>query len=358
MQRKIRISLVFYGCILLGCFVVACATRSNEKYANGKVVYLDQQTDAQKQALRMNMGGALKTGLTDYRLTAGDVLEVIYHTSAAIESTDYVLGVDDEIQIDFVDHPEMNRTHFIRPDGKITLQRKGDVIAAGLRPEELADSIRLKFSDIFKDPEVSVSTKKYSSKISELLKALENLPRGRAKGITISPDGYIYLPLIDGVNVKGQTVDKAKNEINLAYKKIFNNLKVSLLLESVVGNRAFVFGEVSKPGMITIDRPMTVMQVISTVGGPLNTGALDKVKVLYWDESNAPRVRTVNLQAVLEELKLEEDMLVANNSVIFVPKTTIAKMDQWVDQYIAKLFLFNGTNLGVEFYRGNYTGPW
>jgi hypothetical protein len=44
-------------------------------------------------------------------------------------------------------------------------------------------------------------------------------------------------------------------------------------------------------------------------------------------------------------------MIVPNNAVIYVPKTTIAKMDMWVDQYIKQLFLWQGesASLGVSY---------
>jgi hypothetical protein len=51
----------------------------------------------------------------------------------------------------------------------------------------------------------------------------------------------------------------------------------------------------------------------------------------------------------MNKLKMEEDIIVPNNSVIYVPKTGIAKADLWVDQYIAQLLLWKGESASLGF---------
>ncbi len=331
------------------CALQGCAARSTMTGLDRKEVHLDEISSAEKTLLRQNISKELSEGLNRYQLSAGDELEVMYHISLTTESEDYVLGVSDEVSIEFFYQPQMNRTVKVRPDGKVTVPIHGDIHAAGLKPAELADNIAREFSDIFSDPEVTVTVNKYTSKIDDLKKAITNAPRGQAKTFPVSPDGYVYLPLLDGVKASGKTVDVLETELNAEYGKQFNNLEISLLIESITANRAFIFGEVQRPGPLEMPKPMTVLQAVAMAGGPLATGAMSRVKVLTWNERNEPVLRTVNLQNVLHDMKVEEDFIVPNNSIIYVPMTKIAKLDQYVDQYIKKLFLYNGANLGFSY---------
>jgi polysaccharide biosynthesis/export protein PslD len=316
---------------------------------------IDEISDTEKAKIRMGIIKDIREGLSFYRLSPGDVLEIMYHLSLTAEAQDYRIGVNDELVVEFFYQPGISRTVVVRPDGKITLPFKGDLAAAGLKPLQLASVITKDYSDILNNPVVTVTVNKYSSKITELQKAITNAPRGQAKLVTVGPDGNIYLPLVRGVKAAGRTIDELKDAIVSEYRNDFNNLNVSVLIESLAGNRTFVFGEVQRPGPITMAKPMTVLQAIASAGGILTTGSLGKVKILYWDQKNQPIVRTINLKNAMNNLKIEEDIIVPNNSVIFVPRTAIAEADRWVDQYIRQLLLWQGESFGFSY--GVYNAP-
>jgi len=341
--------VVFIG---LGGCSTAVPTGEVKRTADGEIVRLKQTEDlpeAEKTKLRQNLIREAKDGLTRYRLSPGDTLEVMYHLSLVSETQAYRIGVNDELNIDFFYQPQINRTVVVRPDGKITVPIKGDFPAAGLKPEDLASSLAKAFSDILNKPVVTVAVNKYSSKITELQKAITNAPRGQAKVFPIGPDGDVYLPLLKPVKAANRTIDELNDAINTAYRYEFNNLTVSVLIESLAGSRAFVFGEVFRPGPVQLAKPMTVLQIIAQSGGITPLGTLQNVKIMYWNEKNEPIVRTIDLFKMFSGLNLENDMIVPNNAVIYVPKTTIAKMDQWVDQYIKQLFLWQGESASVGF---------
>ncbi|MBI4698541.1 MAG: polysaccharide biosynthesis/export family protein [Nitrospirae bacterium] len=349
MQDKMRI-FCFICLLLVFIILSACVSpRSREIGHEGNTVYIDEIYNAEKEEARNQIYKGLTEGLTEYRLTPGDVLEIMYHINSSVESNDYKLGVNDVLEIEFFYHPNMNRTLTIRPDGRITLPKKGDIKAAGLTTAELASFIQNAFEDMFKNPAVTVNVKEFSSKIADFKKALANSPRGQAKSFTISPDGYVYPPFSKAIRASGKTIDELKQEVNRSYRSDFNNLEVSVLLESIKGNRVFIFGEVRNPGVISVATPMTVLQAVTSVGGVLETGSLQEVRVLYWDKINEPKIRVLNLYNVMNNLRLEEDFIVPSNSIIFVPPTAIAKLNKVVDQYIKRLFLYNGAGLGFSY---------
>lgn len=332
-----------------------CATQTSELRVDGTVTKISDISDTEKAKIRMSIVKDIREGLNFYRLSPGDVLEVMYHLSLTAEAQDYRIGVNDELNVDFFYQPGMNRTVVVRPDGKITLPLKGDFEAAGLKPRDLGAYVARAYSDILNHPEVTVSVTRYSGKITELQKAITNAPRGQSKVATVGPDGNIYLPLLRPVKAAGRTIEELKGTIMSEYRQDFNNLNVSVLIESLAGNRTFVFGEVQRPGPIVMTKPMTTLQAIAMAGGPLTTGTLGKVRVLYWDEKGQPVVRTINLKNMYS-LEIEEDMIVPNNSIIYVPRTAIAEADRFVDQYIRQLFLWQGESFIFTY--GVYNAPY
>jgi polysaccharide export outer membrane protein len=69
---------------------------------------------------------------------------------------DYVIGADDTLHISVWKEPDLSETLPVRPDGKISMPLLNDVIAAGLTPLELKDSITEKLKKYIADPRVTV----------------------------------------------------------------------------------------------------------------------------------------------------------------------------------------------------------
>ncbi len=304
---------------------------------------------AESARAREKIAEALTKGLSSYRVVPGDVLEVLYLSSNNPQPTEYVIGVGDRLSVEFhyVDQPV--RTVLVRPDGRITLPLKGDVMASGRTPRQLAEALQDIYADVFRNPRVSVVVEQFTSKIDDLRVSLTNLQRGRSQRVVLSPDGMAYLPYLPGVRVSGLTVDEVRELINAQYARLFGNLEVSVLLDAVTGNRVFVFGEVARPGMVQLSGPTTVLQALASAGGHLPTGSLADVRVLYWAPGETqPRLRSINLARVFEERRVEDDLVLSVNSTIFVPPTGITKADRFIDQYLRQLFLFNGTNIAIQ----------
>lgn len=291
----------------------------------------------------------VRQGAGSYVLAPGDVLEIIYHATAEQEVENYRLRVDDKIEVEIAHHPDMNRVHVVRPDGKITLPLKGDLLAVGKTPQELAKEIAHIYSDIFKKPLVTVRVQEYASKVWELRTALQTTERGQAKKITIAPDGYVYLPYIGGVKAAGFTVGELRDSINETYKKKFGSITVSVLLDEVKGSKIFVFGEVQKPGIMPVSSPVTVLQSLAMAGGVKRSGDLSNVKVLFWDEKLKPVVKTIDVGNIVDKGEIGKEFVVPKNSVVYVPKRTVAKVGEFVEDYIKNIFMFNGVSFGFSY---------
>lgn len=74
---------------------------------------------------------------------------------------DYVLENGDDITVRIFNHPELEDTVPIRPDGKISLVLVSDLQAAGLTSRQLADKLTEIYSRMYRDIQLSIIVKKF-----------------------------------------------------------------------------------------------------------------------------------------------------------------------------------------------------
>jgi polysaccharide biosynthesis/export protein len=77
-------------------------------------------------------------------------------TPASVAGPEYVIGPDDTLHIAVWKEADLSATLPVRPDGKISLPLLNDVQAAGLTPQQLADSVTEKLKKYIADPRVTV----------------------------------------------------------------------------------------------------------------------------------------------------------------------------------------------------------
>lgn len=68
----------------------------------------------------------------------------------------YRIGVGDELKVQVWRNEELSTQVPVRPDGKISSPLVGDIVAAGLTTQELAQAITEKLSHFVRNPEVTV----------------------------------------------------------------------------------------------------------------------------------------------------------------------------------------------------------
>lgn len=76
---------------------------------------------------------------------------------------DYIIGVEDLIQVSVWKNPDLSMTVPVRPDGKISLPLIDDVQAAGMSPTQLKTLLTTRWSEFLSAPEVSVIVKEINS---------------------------------------------------------------------------------------------------------------------------------------------------------------------------------------------------
>jgi len=73
----------------------------------------------------------------------------------------YRLGYGDVIDVKFFNNDRYNETVAVRPDGRISLQRIGDIKVEGMSVDELDDIITKTYAEILIEPEVTVIVREF-----------------------------------------------------------------------------------------------------------------------------------------------------------------------------------------------------
>jgi polysaccharide export outer membrane protein len=91
-------------------------------------------------------------------LAAGDA-----PPSSAEWQDQFVIGVEDVLDVRMPDHPELSAKVPVRPDGKITLPLVDDVVAAGLTPDALKQRLIDAYKAFVTVPNISVLVSEINS---------------------------------------------------------------------------------------------------------------------------------------------------------------------------------------------------
>jgi protein involved in polysaccharide export with SLBB domain len=168
--------------------------------------------------------------------------------------------------------------------------------------------------------------------------------------VLVRPDGFINLPLIPEVNVADRTIVEAQQFIQSQYAGTVREPKIFVALEGP-SNLVWVGGEVLNPGMFSLADGLTALRAISMAGGPRPSGKMRSVVVLRDLGLPEPQYLLVDLRRTTAELEGWHDLRLRPKDMVFVPRTTIANMNAFVDQYINQLIPFS-KNLGVTYLIG------
>ncbi len=154
--------------------------------------------------------------------------------------------------------------------------------------------------------------------------------------VIVRTDGKIVMPLVGDVPAAGMTPAKLAEQLTRAHSKNLRDPVVAVSVKAMNENHVFVGGEVTRPGFVQYRQGLTAIQAMLEVGGPKDTGKVEEV-VLLRRVGDSYQASKIDLARAFEEGDARDDLKLGPSDVVFVPKTGIAKLNQFVDQYIMKV---------------------
>lgn len=152
----------------------------------------------------------------------------------------------------------------------------------------------------------------------------------------VRPDGKIALQLVGDVEVAGMSPSQITENLCTLYQPHLLKPKISVVVRSLRNNRVYVGGEVRGPGSFELTGAMTPLEAIIQAGGFDMRAARIKNVVLIRHANGKRYGYNLNFEDAQSSAAIN-DFYLEPLDIIWVPRTTIAKVDQWVDQYINKL---------------------
>ncbi|GAB3356814.1 XrtA/PEP-CTERM system exopolysaccharide export protein [Lysobacter tyrosinilyticus] len=133
---------------------------------------------------------------------------------APAPAEDYLIGVDDMVQVSVWRNPELGITAPVRPDGKISVPLVGDVVAGGRTPDAVAKDLQEKLGAYVRDAQVTV--------ILTELRSHEYLSRVRVTGAVRQPVSIPYrqgMTVLDAVLAAGGVTEFAAPNRSSLHRK-------------------------------------------------------------------------------------------------------------------------------------------
>lgn len=148
----------------------------------------------------------------------------------------------------------------------------------------------------------------------------------------VRPDGRISLQLVGEQNVAGRTPHQVESLLRQQYERDLKQPEIAVIVRGFGGQKAYVDGEVGKPGMVDLTGGLSALQAVAEAGGAKTTGRLEQVILLRRVDGH-PVAVPLNLQNALEGTDMGQDIQLRPYDVVYVPRTGVADVNLFMEQY-------------------------
>lgn len=153
--------------------------------------------------------------------------------------------------------------------------------------------------------------------------------------VVIRPDGKISLQLIGDMQAAGTIPETLATELMRRYTGELANPKVSVMVRQLGAPPVYVGGEVGRQGVLNMGAGgLTLFQAIQGAGGLLKTAHLKQVILIRKGSGGEPLGYSVDVRPIASGEHPEMDVPLRPYDVVFVPRSKIADVNLFVEQYI------------------------
>ena len=265
---------------------------------------------------------------------------------------EYIIGVGDSLEISLWEGIQELKTRVrIKADGTISFTYLKDIHVSGLTPSMLEKLVSEKLKGLVRDPRVDVRVVEYRSKKASIFGEVQPLPRQPTGPGTYMLYGKEYiLDFLSRVGGPTKSADLKEVEfirqgrtykVNL-YKALFEaDLSQNIVLDHGdvvfipstrdVTAKVYIFGEVRKPGVIPFKAKLNILDAVARAGGFTDFAVRNSTKVIRGDITR-PEVLSSDMKKLMEKGDPTQNIILANNDIVFVPRTFIGDLNHFVRQ--------------------------
>ena len=137
--------------------------------------------------------------------------------------------------------------------------------------------------------------------------------------VVVRPDGMITLPLIRDVKAAGLTPDQLADRIQAALREYITDASVTVAVRQMNSRRAFITGEVARPGAYPLASSMTVMQLIAVAGGLTEWANPGRISIIHVEAGKA-RTLPFDYANVAKGKRPQQNIVLTPGDTVVVPE--------------------------------------
>jgi protein involved in polysaccharide export with SLBB domain len=168
----------------------------------------------------------------------------------------------------------------------------------------------------------------------------------------VEPDGAVALKALGRLPAQNLTMAEFQAMVEEAAARRLRHPLLTISLVEPHAARIVVGGQVGRPGVYPLPARATTLEAVMLAGGLLPESRMDEVVVLRQRPGQPPMLRTVDLRSFVSSGSPRESITLASEDIVFVPRSRVAEVDLWIDQYVNKLLPFSRS---VSYTKGSYT---
>jgi len=157
--------------------------------------------------------------------------------------------------------------------------------------------------------------------------------------LTVRPDGKISIMFAQDIQAAGLTADELATDIRAVLAPHVKQLDLVVIIRSFASQKAYVGGEVTKPGPVPLTGNESLLQVLATAGWVTAMGG-DTAIVVRRDGNGSEKIYPVNVAQLESGVDMTQNIAVQSGDMILVPPSDAVINDRWVDQNIRQILPF------------------
>jgi polysaccharide export outer membrane protein len=138
------------------------------------------------------------------------------------------------------------------------------------------------------------------------------------QSVVVRTDGYISLPLINEVKVVGMTPAQIQDMIASKLRAFLTDPQVTVTVTEIHSKRAFITGEVARPGGYSLNTETTVLQLIAQAGGLTPYAKRDEITILRFEDGKQQRL-PFHYKAVIRGDHTDQNITLLPGDTVVVP---------------------------------------
>jgi polysaccharide export outer membrane protein len=136
--------------------------------------------------------------------------------------------------------------------------------------------------------------------------------------VLVRPDGRISFPLVQDLQAAGISPGELKTQVEKRLSQFLNAPEVTVIVDAIQSYRVYVLGKVQKPGAVSVEKPVTVLQALALAGG-FQDYAKDSEMTVIRTFNNEHIVFDFNYREVIRGRKPEQNIILRAGDVVVVP---------------------------------------